>query len=173
MIHRKSFWLAIGGLLLAATLAITLAAPSMAAPGTTCDVNSDCAPLATTDYSSLPPDVLHDAQALAQQYYGYDQAKASEMVSQLAATYLAVKDADVAIVFNPGAGVGDPMSQIPGWTSILMGLQSALKASGHSVALVDYQRTAHGLYGVVTEMMGLDCGCRRPKPTSWRRASTS
>ena len=77
----------------------------MAAPGMTCDVNSDCAPLATTDYSSLPPDVLHDAQALAQQYYGYDQAKASEMVSQLAATYLAVKDADAAIVFNPGAGV--------------------------------------------------------------------
>jgi len=138
-------------ILLAVALTIVLLAPSPAMPAVACDANRDSTPLMTDNFAGVPSQVLEDARTLAHEFYGKDSAKADNMVSQLVATYQAASDKDFVVFFNPGGWGWDPMSEIPGWESILQGIDSTLNSYGFRTLLVDYKRTAHGLNGVIGE----------------------
>ena len=80
------------------------------------------------------------------------------MLGQLVGTYLAAEDEDFVVIFNPGGWGWDPITDIPGWESILRGIDSKLSTFGYHSLLVDYKRTRHGLVGIigeVEELMGV------------------
>jgi hypothetical protein len=120
-------------------------------PALACDAASDGHVLATTDFSQVLPQVVEDARNLAESYYPKDEAKANDMMSQLVGTYLAAADKDFVVIFNPGGGGWDPISEIPGWESIMHGIEETLGGFGYKTLLVDYKRTRHGFDGIVGE----------------------
>jgi hypothetical protein len=145
-------WSAIFVLLLGVALLMVFIAPSTLMPALACDAETDGHVLAATDFSQVPPQVVEDARNLAETYYPKDEAKADDMMSQLVGTYLAASDKDFVVMFNPGGWGWDPMSEIPGWESILLGIKNTLGASGYKTLLIDYKRTRHGLDGVIGEI---------------------
>jgi hypothetical protein len=144
-------WSAIFVLLLGVTLLVVFIAPSPLMPALACDAETDGHVLAVTDFSQVPPQVVEDARNLAETYYPKDEAKAGDMASQFVGTYLAASDKDFVVIFNPGGWGWDPMSEIPGWESILLGIKNTLGASRYKTLLIDYKRTRHGLDGVIGE----------------------
>jgi hypothetical protein len=155
MRYRKAFWAGVAALLLALTLAITLSAPTVAMPGQECDASRGCLPYETDSFAGVPGEVLADARACAASFYGAGSATASDMENQLIATFQALRQTDVALIFNPGGWGWDPISEIPGWESILAGLKSDLEEKGYRVAVLDYKRTDHSFGGVRSETMEL------------------
>lgn len=144
-------WASVFVLLVGVALLIVFMAPSPLMPALVCDGESDGHTLAATDFSKVPPQILQDATDMAQSYYPEDRVKADDMLSQLVGTYLAAADKDFVVIFNPGGWGWDPMSDIPGWESIMLGIKNTLGASGYKTLLVDYKRTRHGFDGLVGE----------------------
>jgi hypothetical protein len=145
-------WLAGFVLLLSTAMALVLLWPSPLMPGLACDAAADGHVLTTTDFSQIPPQVLEDARSVAALYYPNNADKAEDMSNQLVGTYLAAANKDFVIIFNPGGWGWDPTSDIPGWESILRGMENTLANYGFTSLLVDYKRTRHGFNGIVGEM---------------------
>jgi hypothetical protein len=149
---KKLAGLWIGGftVLLAASLATALAWPSPFMPGLMC-AETDGHVLASTDFSLVPPQVAASAQELGRKLFPGDNARADDLTSQLVGTYLAAADKDFVVIFNPGGWGWDPLSEIPGWESIMNGISNTLGGYGYKSLLVDYKRTRHGFDGIVGE----------------------
>ena len=145
-------WSAVFVLLLGVALLTVFMAPPSLMPALACDAETDGHVLAVSDFSQTPPQVVQDARDVAAAFYGDDEAKADEMVSQLVGTYLASADQDFVVIFNPGGWGWDPVSEIPGWESILFGIEKTLDGFGYKTLLVDFKRTRHGFNGIVGEL---------------------
>jgi hypothetical protein len=122
-------------------------------PAQVCDATGQV--LTFSDFSQAPPQVAADARSLAEIYYPQDAAKADDMAGQLVGTYLAAQNKDFLVMFNPGGWGWDPLTEIPGWESIMRGIQDTLSGYGYSSLLVDYKRTRHGFDGIVGETENL------------------
>lgn len=157
MIYRRSFWAAAFGLLLALALLVVLMAPPVGAPALACDAATDCV-LRSEDASLVPAPVLADAQQVAEEFYGRNLTKVDDMTSQLVGIYVAARDRDVVVIFNPGGWGWDPVAEIPGWQSILSGINQTLESYGLTTLTIDYKRTAHGLDGPIGESLALAGG---------------
>ena len=142
------------GFVLVLTLALTIVflAPSALMPALACDAETDGRVLAASDFSQVPPQVVEDARNLAEIYYPKDETKANDMMSQLVGTYLAAADQNFVVIFNPGGWGWDPVSEIPGWESILFGIEKTLDDFGYKTLLVDFKRTRHGFNGIIGEL---------------------
>ena len=145
-------WAAGFVLLLAVALAVVFMTPAPLMPALACNGENDGRLLSTSDFSRVSPQVLNDARDVADAFYPDDAARADELVGQLVGTYLAAVDRDFVVIFNPGGWGWDPMSEIPGWESILLGIKDTLAESGYKTLLIDYQRTRHGFNGIVGEI---------------------
>jgi hypothetical protein len=73
----------------------------------------------------------------------------------MAAMYLAARDTDVLIIFNPGGWGWATVAGMPLWASILTGMKETLEKSGCKVRVLNYQRTCHGFVGAVSEFKAL------------------
>ena len=144
-------WLTAIAILLGVTLTLVLLWPSSLIPALACDAETDGHVLRSNDFSQVSPQVLDDARNLATLSYPQDAAKADDMLSQLVGTYLAAADKDFIVIFNPGGWGWDPMSDIPGWESIMRGIENTLGSFGYKTLLTDYKRTRHGFNGIVGE----------------------
>ena len=143
-------WLAGFTLLLAAALTVALVLPSPFMPGLMCsEIGGQV--LSSSDFNGVPSQVAASARKLSQQFFPGDEAKAADMAGQLAGTYLAAADRDFVVIFNPGGWGWDPLSEIPGWESIMNGISDTLGGYGYKSLLLDYKRTRHGFDGVVGE----------------------
>ena len=149
---RKLAGLWLGGftLLVAATVTVALALPSPFMPGLMCSELGGQV-LSSSDFSSVPPQVAASARELGQKFFPGDKTRAEDMSSQLVGTYLAAADKDFVVIFNPGGWGWDPLSDIPGWESIMNGISDTLGGYGYKSLLLDYKRTRHGFDGIVGE----------------------
>ena len=145
-------WLAGFALLLMVALVIVFIAPPSLMPALACDAETDGHVLTASDFSQVPPQVVQDARDVAVAFYGDDEVRADEMVSQLVGTYLAAVGQDFVVIFNPGGWGWDPVSEIPGWESILFGIEKTLDDFGYKTLLVDFKRTRHGFNGIIGEL---------------------
>ncbi len=145
-------WSAVFVLSLGVALLTVFLAPSSLMPALVCDAKTDEHVLTASDFSQVPPQVVQDARVMAQAFYPRDKHKADEMVNQLVGTYLAAAGQDFVVIFNPGGWGWDPVSEIPGWESILFGIDSRLAELGYKTLLLDYKRTRHGFNGIVGEL---------------------
>ena len=137
--------------LLGVALILVFAAPCPSAPAVACEAFSD-EPLTVDSLEALPPAVLNDARLVAASLYPGEDAKAGVVLHQLAATYLAAREVDVVVYFNPGGWGWDPLAEIPGWESISSGIRDTLQQNGLKVLVITYKRTMHGLAGPISEM---------------------
>jgi hypothetical protein len=146
-----ALWLGGFALLLSAVLVLALVWPSPLQPGMVCDAQTGQV-LSSSDFSGVPASVIRDAQELGLRYFPQNKTKAADMAGQLIGTYAAAADKDFIIMFNPGGWGWDPLTDIPGWESIMNGINDTLEGYGYKSLLVDYKRTRHGFDGVVGEM---------------------
>ncbi len=121
-------------------------------PVLVCDDGGGCAPLPAAGFMGVPPEVQDDARRVARGLFKNDGNKADDMAAQLAAMYLALKDTDVAIIFNPGGWGWAIMEKMPDWGSILRGMKSTLEGLGRRVLVMNYLRTTRSLGGRFSEI---------------------
>ncbi|OGO24609.1 MAG: hypothetical protein A2144_04540 [Chloroflexi bacterium RBG_16_50_9] len=107
--------------------------------------------LSAYEYSSIPQFVINDATELAKELVGKSQDRFQDVQQQLLATYLAARDSDVVVVFNPGGWGWNPLERTPGWDSILEGIESELNGLGYTSLALNYQRTSKDLRGCIRE----------------------
>ncbi len=148
-------WLAGFALFTGIALMLVLLWPSPSMPALACAGTDDGHVMTTDDFSMIPSPVFNDAMNIATICYPDDSAKADELLSQLAGIYLDAVDKDFVVIFNPGGWGWDPVSEIPGWESILKGIDCTLADFGYDTLLVDYKRTRHGFNGIIGEIEGL------------------
>jgi hypothetical protein len=136
--------------LVSVALIVVMLAPSPLQPALACDsVTGDLLSVSST--AGVPAEVVKDADTVAESFYPNDPIKSVDMTDQLLGTYLAAKDKDFVIMFNPGGWGWDPITDIPGWESIVNGIKDTLGSLGYSAMGIDYKRTRHGFDGVVDE----------------------
>ncbi len=109
--------------------------------------------LPSIDYSSVPQSVIDDAVALASELVGDSQDKLQNLVDQLLAAYIEVRDIDVVVFFNSGGWGWNLTDETPGWSSILEGIKSQLDELGYQSLVLNYRRTSAGLKGCVKEFL--------------------
>jgi hypothetical protein len=136
--------------LVSVALAMVLMAPNLLQPGLACDTVTG-ALLSATHEGLAPVQVVADAKSVADSFYAHDGIKSADMEHQLIGTYLAAEDKDFLVVFNPGGWGWDPITEIPGWESIVNGIKGTLGGLGYSAMGMDYKRTRHGFAGVADE----------------------
>jgi hypothetical protein len=143
----------VGGFVLISAVALitVLLVPSSVVPALACEGEFDGHVLAANDLNQVPPQIIQDARNVAQKYYSWDKVKANDMANQLVGSYIAAADKDFVVIFNPGGWGWDPVSEIAGWESILLGIKSKLGDAGYKTLLMDYKRTRHGFNGVIGE----------------------
>jgi hypothetical protein len=108
-------------------------------PGLTSAIGTGGEPL-LTDYSSVPPDVADDANALAQELLDEPQVQA-DFVAQQLSLYVAAQDKDFILVFSSGGWGWSLLEESPGWWGIFAGIKAELESLGYSVLELGYLRT--------------------------------
>lgn len=103
------------------------------------------------DFSSVPQLVVADAEEIANELVGNDEARHQIVMDQLVGSYIAAKDADIVVFFNSGGMGWNYIKDTPGWATILDGMTSKLKELGHRPLVLNYSRTSKGLWGSVKE----------------------
>jgi hypothetical protein len=148
----KSYWWIPGYILsLVVVLVVSLSIPSSVSVATACEAKSDEI-ISVDDFSSIPALVIEDAQNTAYSVYGDDKPEVKHLTSQLIGTYQASMGKDVVIIFNSGGWGWDPIEEIPGWGSILRGIETTLSNYGLNSLIIDYKRTSHSFAGVMNEI---------------------
>ena len=134
-------------------LAVVLLASSSLAIGVTSKVGTGGFPLSNDNLSAVPQSVAEDATRLATELFGDYQERGSDFVSQLLATYSAVKDSDFIIFFNSSGWGWNLLENSPGWQSIFTGIQSELDSLGYKLLPLEYMRTEESWRGRLDELV--------------------
>ena len=103
------------------------------------------------DFSSVPQSVVDDAEKMANELVGNDEARHQIVMDQLVGSYVAARDADIVVFFNSGGMGWNYIVDTPGWATILDGITSELKELGCRPLVLNYSRTSKGLWGSVKE----------------------
>lgn len=140
-IHRLEIGLILTVVL---SLAIVLLAPSPVVPAKTYEVGTESILSSANDFSAAPPYIVDDANKLATELFGNDQEKHQDFASQLLALYLAAKDKDIVIIFNPGGWGWTPIEASPHGRSFVTGIESELTSLGYTVLFLNHLRTHEG-----------------------------
>ena len=119
--------------------------------GAASDVSVEESSLFEYDLSAVPQSVLEDANELAKKIVGEGKEGYQDLVNQLLATYVEVKDKDVVVVFNSGGWGWNLVEMTPGWSSILDGLESKLDSLGYKSLVLNHKRTSEGMMACIRE----------------------
>jgi hypothetical protein len=134
-------------------LGVGLVAISYCEVGVASEVGERGLPLSWYDPSTIPEEVAEDATELAAELFGDYREKYEDFLNQLLAAYVAAKDKDFVVIFNPGGWGWHLPENSPGWSGILNGIKSELASLGYTSVLLDYRRTADNLRGVIREFV--------------------
>jgi hypothetical protein len=111
--------------------------------------------LSDSDYASIPQSVIEDATGLAKEMVGKSQGKYQDMLNQLLTSYIAARNRDVIVVFNPGGWGWNALEKTTGWSSIIDGIESELHGLGYKPLAFNYQRTSKSLRGCIREFVAV------------------
>ncbi len=103
------------------------------------------------DFSSVPQSVVDDAEKMANELVGNDEARHQIVMDQLVGSYVAARDADIVVFFNSGGMGWNYIVDTPGWATIIDGITSEIKELGYRPLVLNYSRTSKGLWGSVQE----------------------
>jgi hypothetical protein len=103
------------------------------------------------DLSTIPQDVINDANDKANVLVGNSKDKLQTVLDELLSSYVAAKNNDIVIFFNPGGWGWNSIQDSPGWISILAGIKIKLDSLGYRYFVLNYQRTSRSLKGCIKE----------------------
>jgi hypothetical protein len=115
------------------------------------------------DCSLVPPAVVADAEAMADELVGKDAANYQDMVGQMVGAYLAACEADIVIFFNSGGMGWNNISATPGWEAIIKGITEEIKALGYRPLVLNYGRSSRTFWGNIKEF--IEASMRYPQKT--------
>jgi hypothetical protein len=121
--------------------------------GMTHDIGIQYSGLPPRDFSTVPQTVLESAKKFAAEVAGNSQNELQDIVNQLLAAYVEVKNSDFVIIFNPGGWGWNRQQKSSGWGSILTGIQSQLESQGYHTLTLNYRRTSGGITGIIREFL--------------------
>ena len=121
-------------------------------------------PLPAADPTGIPAAVREDAMATAGTVQRRNRTKQRRMADDMLATYQALKETDVLILFNSGGYGWSALDKASGYATIVDAIEDELHARGCTVAVLTYQRAYRGMRGYVSEI--LNAGAKAiAKPT--------
>ncbi|MCF7635811.1 MAG: hypothetical protein LLF82_001305 [Dehalococcoides mccartyi] len=109
--------------------------------------------LKETNLSEVPESISAEAAKLAARFFPKNLSKQATFRNNLLAAYLAVKNIDLLLLFNPGGFGYARISASKGWESITRGIYELTTDWGFETLIMDYQRTARSLSGKFSEVL--------------------
>ncbi|MDD2252398.1 MAG: hypothetical protein PHQ10_05475 [Dehalococcoidales bacterium] len=103
--------------------------------------------------SGVEAGIIEDAKQQAEALYGKDNPASQDYFHQLIGIYNYCQDIDTLIVFNAGGFGWDSVTDAQGWITIMEGVENWLKATGHNVKVVNFERTRASFEGIVSESL--------------------
>jgi hypothetical protein len=149
---RKVHWLGIAlGLFAALVVVMAVIIASYTEDGITSEIDTGGEPLVAYDAETVPESVIDDANGVAAEIFGDDEAKCNDFANQLLATYAAAQDHDFVIVFNSGGWGWSLLEESPGWWYTFKGIDAELADWGYTSLQLDYLRTTSGFSSRIDE----------------------
>lgn len=149
---KKIHWLGITlALFVALVVVMAVIVASYIEAGVTSEIGTGGQPLLAYDVAAVPPSVVDDANEVAAEIFGDDEAKCQDFAAQLLASYAAAKDHDFVIVFNSGGWGWNLLEESPGWRGIFEGIDAELATWNYSSVELDYLRATTGFKGRLDE----------------------
>ena len=101
----------------------------------------------------IPQAVEDDALATAEALHRRNRTKRLRLASDMAATYRAVRDTDVLVLFNSGGYGWTGLDKASGYATIVDKVEATLRARGCRVVVLSYQRAYRSVRGYVSEIL--------------------
>jgi hypothetical protein len=121
-------------------------------------------PLPTAATTDIPQTVRDDALSTAKTIHRRNRRKQLGMASDMLATYRALREIDVLILFNSGGYGWSALDKASGYATIVDAIEDELHTRGCRVAIFSYQRAYPSLRGYISEI--LNAGAKSiAKPT--------
>ncbi len=111
--------------------------------------------LSAIDLTGVPQAVIDDAAKIARELFGANRGKTVDFSDQLIRSYIEAKDKDLILLFNPGGWGITPISDAPGWLSIINGIKGELITAGYHPVVLEYRRTTSTVLGRWKEFIEL------------------
>ncbi len=110
-------------------------------------------PLPPVAMNEVPAAVLKDAMKTAGTVQRRNRTKQLRMADDMLATYRAVNETNVLILFNSGGYGWSALDKASGYATIVDAIEDELHGRGCKVAVLTYQRAYRGLRGYVSEIL--------------------
>jgi len=109
--------------------------------------------LPADDLDKISDDIRNDAAVTAGELNKHNRRKRLRLAADLLATYRALRQVDVFILFNSGGYGWTALDKCSGYATIVNGIEDELRARGCRVTSLSYQRAYRGLRGYVSEIL--------------------
>ena len=103
--------------------------------------------------TSIPHPIRENALLMAKTLYQKNQAKQFRLASDMLATYQALVDTSVLVLFNSGGYGWTSLDKASGYATIINAIESHLVSRKCSVSVLSYQRAFRTLRGYISEIL--------------------
>ena len=110
-------------------------------------------PLSPAILARVPPEVRDNAIKTAKALHRRDKTKRIRMADDMLATYEALKNMDVLILFNSGGYGWTALNKASGYATIVNAIEDELVTRHCRVLVLNYQRAYPSLRGYVSEIL--------------------
>ena len=110
-------------------------------------------PLSPAVLAQVPPEVRDNALETAKALHRRDKAKRIRMAADMLATYQALKNTDILILFNSGGYGWTALDKASGYATIVNAIEDELVTRRCRVLVLNYQRAYPSLRGYVSEIL--------------------
>jgi hypothetical protein len=110
-------------------------------------------PLPSAVLSMIPPDVRDSALEIAKTLHRRDKTKRIKLAADMLATYEALKNIDIFVLFNSGGYGWTALDKASGYATIVNAIEDEFVTRHCQVAVLNYQRSYRSLRGYVSEIL--------------------
>ena len=144
--------LIIAAIVLAAIGLIVVFSWQMPDPGRMRDAHT-AVPLPAAILSQVPPGVRDDALEISKSLHRRDKTKRIRLAEDMLATFEALKNTDVLILFNSGGYGWTALDKASGYATIVNAIEDEMVTRHCRVLVLNYQRAYRSLRGYVSEIL--------------------
>ena len=99
--------------------------------------------------------VKNEASKVAEEVFGNVKKKREEFQEELVGIHDEVKDCDFVLVFNSGGWGNTPLNETGDeWDTVVGGIESWFKDTGHTYALIEHNRCENSVRDILRELKG-------------------
>ena len=110
-------------------------------------------PLPPAVLAEIPPAVRDDALNTAKSLHHRDKTKRIKLAADMLATYAALKNTDVFVLFNSGGYGWTALDKASGYATIVNAIEDEFTTRRCKTVVLNYQRSYRSLRGYVSEIL--------------------